>query len=218
MRRALLVGINEYGEKSLKGCVADAWRMFNVLSTHGDGSLNFECLLIASQKTDLDAQIQKAKRDDPNSIILKERITAALIKKHLNNLFQEKADVALFYFSGHGTVNNLGGYLVTSDFERFNPGVSMPELITLANNASAEEVVIIIDCCHSGNLGEIPALGNETTILREGVSILTGSASNQSSVEKNGGGLFTKCGLRVSKWGSKGFSWSNYCRKLIYVC
>ena len=46
MHRALMVGINEYGTSlpPLAGCVADAWRMFNVLSSHEDGSQNFECM------------------------------------------------------------------------------------------------------------------------------------------------------------------------------
>jgi len=165
--------------------------MFKVLSTHEDGSQNFECMLIANPGTANDVDIGKAKHDDPQSVRLETQIKAALIKQHLHDLFSEKADVALFYFAGHGTVNNLGGYLVTYDYESFNPGVSMPELITLANNAKADEVVVIIDCCHSGKFGEVPVLGNEHAILREGVSILTATASTQPAVEQNGGGLFT---------------------------
>lgn len=193
MRRALLVGINDYGTSAppLSGCVADAWRMFQALSTHQDGSQNFECKLIANPGTIHDKAMQKAKLADRDSVRLEARITASLIKEDLHNLFTEKADVALFYFAGHGTVNNLGGYLVSCDYERFNPGVSMPDLITLANNARADEVVIIIDCCHSGKFGEVPFLGNDHVILREGISILTGTASSQPAVEENGGGLFT---------------------------
>jgi len=193
MKRALMVGINEYGESApaLKGCVADAWRMFRVLSTHEDGSQNFECMLLANPGTSYEPEIIGVQKDDPDSIRLETKITAALLKEHLHQLFTEKADIVLFYFAGHGTVNDLGGYLVTYDFEPFNPGVSMPELITQANNAEADEVVIVIDCCHSGKFGEIPILGNENAILREGVSILTGSASSQPTVEENGGGLFT---------------------------
>jgi hypothetical protein len=193
MKRALMVGINDYcaSVSALTGCVADAWRMFTVLSSHEDGSQNFECMLLANPGTADDVAIAKAQKDDPHSVHLEAEITAALLQEHLHQLFTEKADIALFYFAGHGTVNNLGGYLVTYDFEPFNPGVSMPDLITLANNAKAAEVVIIIDCCHSGKLGEVPILGNENAILREGVSILTGTAASQPAIEENGGGLFT---------------------------
>lgn len=193
MRRALMVGINEYGSAvpALTGCVGDAWRMFEVLSSNGDGSQNFECLLLTNPGTAHDPSIKLAKDDDYESILFEKCITAAVINKQLHQLFSEKADLALFYFAGHGTVNNLGGYLVTYDYEFFRPGVSMPELITLANNAEADEVVIIIDCCHSGKFGEVPALGNNSAILREGVSILTATAATQPAIEENGGGLFT---------------------------
>jgi len=165
--------------------------MFEVLSSNEDGSQNFECMLLTNPDAQHKSAIKKAQNDDYDSIRLETEISAALINKQLHDLFSEKADIALFYFAGHGTVNNLGGYLVTCDYQPFNPGVSMPELITLANNAKADEVVIIIDCCHSGKFGEIPNLGNKNAILREGVSILTASAATQPAIEQNGGGLFT---------------------------
>ena len=193
MKRALMVGINQYcsGVPVLEGCVADAWRMFKILSSHEDLSQNFECKLLANPGTPADPEIAHAKEHDPDSVRLENEITAALMHEHLHQLFAEKADIALFYFAGHGTVNNLGGYLVTYDFDLYNPGVSMPELITLANNAKADEVVVVIDCCHSGKFGEVPILGNDNAILREGVSVLTGTAASQPAVEENGGGLFT---------------------------
>lgn len=193
MRRALLVGINDYGPSAprLEGCVGDAWRMFQSLSTNEDGSQNFECLLVTNPGTQHETDLQQARAENPESIEITKDITASSINQQLHELFSEKADVALFYFAGHGTVNNLGGYLVTKDYEPFNPGVSMPELITLANNAQADEVVIIIDCCHSGKIGEVPALGNENAILREGVSILTATSATQPALEEYGGGLFT---------------------------
>ena len=43
MRRALCVGIDEYGFGPLNGCVNDAERMQAVLSKHQDGSPNFDC-------------------------------------------------------------------------------------------------------------------------------------------------------------------------------
>ena len=192
VRRALIVGINKYNEiPNLKGCVFDAWRMYKVLSTHEDGTLNFECKLITNPEINLENELKQEQQDNPESTFLTDEITASLIKKNLYDLFQDKADVALFYFAGHGAINNLGGYLVTYDYEAYNPGISMPDLITLANNASAEEVIVIIDCCHSGKFGEIPVLGNDNAILREGVSILTATTSSQPAIEDNGGGLFT---------------------------
>lgn len=98
--------------------------------------------------------------------------------------------MALLYFSGHGFANDLGGYLVTPDAERHDEGVSMVDLITIANQSHVAEVVILLDCCYSGALGALPAL-NKLAVLREGISILTASRGSQVAVEIRGRGLFT---------------------------
>ena len=46
MRRALIVGIDDYPGCPLQGCVNDAQRMKDVLSRNYDGSVNFECQVI----------------------------------------------------------------------------------------------------------------------------------------------------------------------------
>ena len=174
MRRALCVGIDRYSFGALRGCVNDAERMCTLLSKHEDNSPNFECRKLVA----------------PNGSTTPE-ISRSLLKKEIETLFKDKADVALLYFSGHGTVNNLGGYLVTEDAKSYDEGVSMNDVLTMANASRAEEVVVILDCCHSGNLGNVPAIDNLKAMLREGVSILTASRGDQVSVEVGGGGLFT---------------------------
>jgi hypothetical protein len=49
---------------------------------------------------------------------------------------------------------------------------------------------MLLDCCHSGALGNLPAIGDKV-LLREGVSILTASRGSQVTVEIAGGGVFT---------------------------
>jgi hypothetical protein len=170
MRKALLVGIDAYPAAPLSGCVADAQLMEKVLATNEDGSPNFACRVLT-------APHNRVERTD--------------LKQALEQLFRDKVDVALLHFSGHGTVNNLGGYLVTQDAKRYDEGVAMTDVLTLANNSKAEEVVIFLDCCHSGALGQIPSVDNEKAVLREGVSILTASRDSQVAVEKSGHGLVT---------------------------
>ena len=102
-----------------------------------------------------------------------------------------RVDVALLHFSGHGTVNNLDGYLVPQDAENYDEGVSMTDVLRMANQSRAFEVVIFLDCCHSGMLGNLPDIDNSRAVLREGVSILTASRGDQPSVEVGGGGLFS---------------------------
>jgi hypothetical protein len=174
MRRALCVGIDEYDLAPLTGCVNDAERMCAVLQRNQDSSPNFDC------KT-LTAPLGSAH----------DVVTRSILLDHIDRLFRDQADAALLHFSGHGTVNNLDGYLVTQDASRYDEGVSMGHVLKLANDSRAKEVVILLDCCHSGRLGNLPGIDNAKSLLREGVSVLTAGTGDQASVETGGGGVFT---------------------------
>jgi Caspase domain len=174
MRRALCVGIDEYGFGSLNGCVNDAQRVKAVLERNQDGSPNFDCKMLT------------APQGGP-----KTSVTRTILREHLHKLFSDKADVALLHFSGHGTINNLDGYLVTQDAKTYDEGVAMGDILKLANDSKATEVVILLDCCFSGLLGNPPAVDNTKSLLREGISILTAGRGDQVSVEAGGGGVFT---------------------------
>ena len=170
MRRALLVGIDDYDFAQLSGCVNDATNMKELLSRNDDGSPNFDCKLLTAPGNN---------------------ISRAYLKEQTRELLAYDADVALFYFAGHGTFDNLGGYLVTQDAAKYDEGVAMRDVLSLANQAEIREVVIILDCCHSGFLGTTPEIDNEKAILREGISVLTASRWSQTAAEIGGSGLFT---------------------------
>lgn len=170
MRRALVVGIDDYPWAPLMGCVADATAVAGVLRSHADGSPNFD-----SQVLTAPAQV----------------ISRATLRERIDALFGAPADIALLYFSGHGTENNLGGYLVTPDAHRYDEGVPMSDVLTLANRSRAAEVVIILDCCNSGALGQVPAIDNDQAMLREGRTVLAASRAAEAAVEVDGRGLFT---------------------------
>lgn len=170
MRRALVVGIDDYASAPLAGCVNDANAIAAVLAKPHDGSPNFDVKLVTAPA---------------------DRITRAELRGNIEHLLVAPADVALFYFSGHGTENNLGGYLVTQDASRYDEGVPLTDVLALANNSPVREVVIFLDSCHSGALGQLPAIGNDNANIREGVSILTASRSSEAAVESGGMGLFT---------------------------
>jgi hypothetical protein len=172
MRRALLVGIDDYPSSPLAGCVNDAEAMEELLRRHEDGRVNFDTQLLTSDE---------------------ERVTRSRLREGIDVLFSDPADVALFYFSGHGTENDLGGYLVTSDASAYEEGVSLADVLALANRAThIKEVAIIIDSCHSGWLGTVPAIDNAHASLREGLSILSASRSSQASLEVDERGVFTE--------------------------
>ncbi len=172
MRRALLVGINHYESDPLTGCIDDARTMERLLRRDDDGRVNFDTQLLTSDR---------------------EAVTRSRLRESLESLFADPADVALLYFSGHGTENDLGGYLVTMDATHYDEGIALADVLALANRARhITEVAIIIDSCHSGWLGAVPAVDNMQASLREGLSILTASRASQPSLERGGAGVFTE--------------------------
>lgn len=175
MRRALLIGINDYKQPvpKLNGCVNDAKTIRDVLAKNHDESPNFACKLLTS-----DEKI----------------VTQSLLRKEIQNFFRDPADILLFFFAGHGFENQLGGSLVTQDVERYDEGIMMSEIIGWAENAietnHVREIILMLDCCHSGHFGTT-MMGDRRAILPEGISILTSSASYQNSAEQGRNGLFT---------------------------
>lgn len=185
-RRALIVGINHYKSGPLDGCINDANNMYEVLNRNEDHSINFDCKLTISS-------------EDPEN-----EITIAKLKKQIYNLLHQEAEIAIFYFSGHGATNDdIGNYLVTQDTKEYQKGVSLNEIITMANSSKVREVVLILDCCYGGDLGNIKEIGGRKALLREGVSILTSSRDTQYAMETKGNqGLFTSIIYEALKGGA----------------
>lgn len=170
MRRALIIGIDEYPDSPLNGCVADAQRMESVLSKHHDGSPNFDCKTITC----------------PSDVL-----SRATLTQELGSLLGSPAEIAWFHFSGHGFVNDLGGSLVTPDVSTGEEGVLMSTMLAKANNSPVKEKIITLDCCYSGAAGSSAVLTGDQAVLSEGVSIITAARSNEPSLEVAGGGVFT---------------------------
>ncbi len=174
-RKALFIGINHYNKApKLKGCINDATRMHSLLSRNADDTLNFEGKLLTSDRYD---------------------VSAAELRKNIVALFIGTAEASIFYYSGHGALRDYGGFLVTKDAAQYHEGVDMHSVLALANAAVLEgrhrQVLIILDCCHSGAFGDLQAGMASPTVIHEGVSILTASKADEVSVESKGQGLFT---------------------------
>jgi hypothetical protein len=171
-RRALIVGINYYNNCTpLFGCVEDAYSVKKVLERHEDESANFDCKLTACTSSS-----DSVNRSD--------------LKDNIENLFKADAEIALFYFSGHGHVETTGGYLLATDSKRGDEGVSLTEILKFANSSPALNKIIVLDSCHSGIAGNSP-LEEELAALSEGLTILTASTKDQYATEDNGRGIFT---------------------------
>ena len=90
MRRALLIGINNYpGTLRLGGCIEDIHCLKDAIERHGNGEKNFGVKLLEDVQTSEE------------------------IMKNIIELFHDDADVALLYFSGHGYVGATGAEIVT---------------------------------------------------------------------------------------------------------
>lgn len=174
-RRALIIGIDHYDNfTDLRCAVNDARLMHSLLARNDNGGINYSTRLLESGGAT--------------------RITRALLRQSWIDLFKDLDGDALFYFSGHGAQTPWGGYLVTQDGDAAELGVSMEDLLLVANKSRARDILLILDCCHSGDLGNPPilqSLQQPLTLLREGMTILAASRPNEVAYEISGHGLFT---------------------------
>ena len=180
-RKALVVGIDDYSSVPLHGCVNDAEEVAQLLSRNDDKSVNFS------------VQIKTSKTD---------QINKSSLKRWIIDCFSGDDEIALFYFSGHGQIDSTGGYIVTPDYAPLDWGISMQDILSCANDSKCQNRIIILDCCHSGSVGSINTLGQQTAVINEGVTILTASKFDESAAEINGHGVFTELLLEALKGGA----------------
>lgn len=170
MRKALIVGIDHYETiGSLSGCVNDAYAMKAVLERNADGTINFPT---------------------PNVLLgtaPAQPVGRSALKEAVRDLFADDADIALFYFAGHGHIEDTGGYLCASDCTTGDDGLALADVMKLANTSKAKNKVIILDSCHSGAAGD-NALVSGVAEISDGVTILTASTASQYALETPGGG------------------------------
>ena len=170
MRKALIVGIDYYAHlQPLSGCVNDAHSVKSVLERHADGTVNFATprLLIGTGLSDI---VQRGE-----------------LKDAVRELFLGDAEISLFYFAGHGYIEETGGFLCAGNCESGDDGLPISELMTIAGTSKAKNKVIILDSCHSGIAGD-RATAKGIAEVCEGMTILTASTADQYAKEVVGGG------------------------------
>lgn len=183
MRKALVVGINHYPDVGhLHGCVADATAVIDVLSWHMDGNANFNVKHLIG-----------ANADSP--------IDRRSLRAQVVSLFAGDEDIVLFYFAGHGHIDNAGGYLLTSDSRDGHDGLSLDEVLQFANESQAKNKILIFDSCFSGAAGAPVAVGKRA-LLSDGMTIMAASGRDQTAAEMNGAGVFTALLVDALKGGA----------------
>lgn len=171
MRKALVVGVDYYDHiNALHGCVNDAHSVKSMLDRDLDGSVNFHVKLLTAT--------------GPGQLVPRRKLREAI-----QELFQDKHEIVLLYFAGHGYIEATGGYLCASDCETGDDGIPLAEIMTMANQSPSENKIIILDSCHSGVAATNPLA--PVAEISEGVTVLTASTAEQYANEENGSGIFT---------------------------
>ncbi len=206
-RDALVVGINQYQAlPMLNASAADAEAIAARLQAQGEFRV---------QRM---PEVIKNKR----AVVAQRRgVTAQMLEDALVKLFKPKGKsiptTALFYFSGHGLQREAGiqeGYLVTSDTNpsQGNFGISLDWLRRLLQSSPVRQIVVILDCCHSGGL---LSFSQADPGARQGVDRLFMAASREyeSAYEALEGqhSVFTKALLSgLNPYEQQGGKVSNY--------
>lgn len=168
-KKALVIGIDAYQGCPLGGCVNDAAEMASRLARNGDGSRNFDV------RTEFNVR------------------SASEMNVMIRDLFAGSGDVALLYFSGHGTMaGNNCGYIAGPDYAPGREGVSLREILSLANDSKYSSRVIILDCCNAGNVMSVRQNDSGAPHIAPGVAIIASCRSGESALEDSGHGVVTQ--------------------------
>lgn len=181
-KKALVVGINNYHNAPLYGCCNDADAVAKLLDRNEDGAPNF------------------AIRKEQDVRTLKD------LRRMLRELFSGPSDVALFYFSGHGYLSEEGGYLVLPDFDDGEEGLRTKELLEMANASPASNRIIILDCCHAGDIANGGQDQSGPPPIKRGTTILAACSEKEVSLERDGHGVFTSLLLEGLRGGAAGIT------------
>lgn len=172
MRKALCVGIDSYKSVGdLHGCVNDANSVKSVLERNGDGTLNFDVKLMCATSE-------------------ASYITRIELRDAIEELFISETEISVFYYSGHGSIDTIGGYLCTSEITRPDEGLSLDEVMRFVARSKAQNKVIILDSCFSGAIANSIEMQNYS-ILHNGTTLLAACGTTEYATEENGHGIFT---------------------------
>ncbi|MBD5413968.1 MAG: caspase family protein [Treponemataceae bacterium] len=176
-KKALVIGIDDYPNCPLAGCVNDAKDIATLLERNEDGSKNFDVRL----------ETQDLKKDKLLELI--------------ETLFSKEDETALLYFSGHGDAKDYAEYICATDFSPSYPGVKLSDILELVNNSKCKNKVVILDSCFSGGMGDCPFSGDKS-VLTKGLTILSASRNYEPSMESKGHGVFTHLLIEALKGGA----------------
>lgn len=170
----LLIGINNYDDER-----------FDQLLSPENGAQKFGNLL----KEFGNFQTELADFKDSDKLTIQ-------INKFYKNRSHD--DILLFYFCGHGAMDEDDFYFITTDTDKdevYIKSISRALFKKIMNRSNSQIQIVILDCCHSGGFGELgreedlaSKISKELELPEElkasrGRFILTSSLKRQSSFE-----------------------------------
>ncbi|QOD13701.1 caspase family protein [Psychrobacter sp. 28M-43] len=176
-RKALIIGVNDYEHiGSLNWCENDAISIDQVLTKNADGSPNFSAQLLTTNN--------------------RNKITHSLVYEKIQELFSGEADVAVFFFAGHGGFNeNMSeGIICLQNYSQNHEGfIRISDILHIANESKIKNKIIILDSCQSGAAGNDRNIKNDSSVIGDGITILTACAKEEYAMENSVDrhGLFT---------------------------
>jgi Caspase domain len=189
-KKALIIGLDTYQSddiEDLSWAVSDAAAIYKLLVEHQDKTQNYECKVLRDKMED----------ESP--------ITRAALRKTCTDFFSEKNEQSLLYFSGHAILTPFGGHLCTSDTMPNDWGIPMAEIMQMTVHSKAQDILLILDCCHSGDMGN-PSIfntgDNPLALLKENTTIIAASRFNQEAIEEGDHGMFTAAVLDALEGGA----------------
>ncbi|WKN45255.1 caspase family protein [Tunicatimonas pelagia] len=169
---ALVVGNNQYEESALRNAVNDALSMESALASLG---------------------FQVTKAIDADSKTMREKIPAFVAQAN-------RADVSLFYYSGHGLEINGINYLVPVDNATggIDKYININEVLEKIQSSSERDLnVVILDACRSSNFisaKDAERIGLATISPPTGTLIAYATAPGETSSDgtsAEGNGVYT---------------------------
>lgn len=142
---ALIVGISQYDKST---------QLNNLNAPVNDANALYELL---KQYSDFDLVPLPQGCSDAGYCVAEQRLSAAAFAQEFQGIFTANPtlapDAALLYFSGHGTrktgLGRSSSYLACSD----DPyAFALRDLCEAIEASAVNNVVVILDCCHSGEV------------------------------------------------------------------
>ncbi|NAL78156.1 caspase family protein [Nitrososphaera sp. AFS] len=164
-RKALIIGISDYNDPHLQNlnfCKNDAEKMYELLQ-----SFSGENKWDISDNYKLVGQVKGQKLRDKTF-------------DFFNDEENHRDDVLLFYYSGHGILDDNGEpYLAYSDINPDEPGrrgFSFDDLTKWIEDSTPNTAIIILDCCYSGS----------ASLRSKGVMTSKADEDNQAKLGRKG--------------------------------